>query len=452
MPSYLPIPPRPLESIPIIERARGRRMICLNAGLWGLGNGLISTSLVIYLVGALAAGSMDKAKIGLAIAWIIAAPRIVGLLRVLAPTLIDAVRGRRKVAFGGYLLSPAVLLLLPLGLPELRRLADENINLALWSIGAIWALYHLIEYFATVALWSWLGDLISPRIRPRFLARRERRMIAGQLFGALSAGLWTFAMRDDYLASGELWRLYLAPTGFGILFLTASAFPILRIPEVAWTRVDSLAQRLRRLIAPIRSREFLPFLLFGAAVQLAGGIGQSAQSYFQMKTLGVSMLVALALSSWTRVGQMMFSGAAGRAISRFGSGRVIAVSLLLAATGSLFYAAASPSRWYLIAAAATVWIGWIGVNLGISNLTIQLSPTEERSSYIALYFTVTTLAFGLSALFGGWLFDRFRGVLFSIPFLSEPVDYFRLIFVAVTFLRLACIPLLWPLCKKSSRL
>ena len=435
--------PRPLAAIPIHERALGRRMFCRNAGFWGLGNGLISTSLVIYVIGALAAGSMDRARIGLAIAWIIAAPRVIGLLRIFAPTLIDAVRSRRRVAFFGYLLSPMALLLLPLALPVLSRLAETRVNLALCSVGAIWAVYHLIEYFATVALWSWLGDLITPSIRPRFLARRERHMIAGQFIGVAMAGLWTFTFYEAFKASGELWRLYLLPTGCGIVFLSLAAFPILKIPEVAWSRADSLRERFRRLIAPLCSRSFLPFLLFGCSVQIAGGLGQSAQSYFQMRILGVSMLVALALSSWTRFGQMTLSGIAGRLISRFGSVRVIAISLGIAASGSLFYAVASPDSPWWIVVAASVWIGWIGVNLGIGNLTIQLAPPEERSSYIAFYFTATTLAFGLSTLAGGEIFDRFRDTLFTLPFCEKPVDYFRLIFIAVAILRALCIlPLL----------
>lgn len=180
-----------LVAIPIRCRALGRRMFCRNALLWGLGNGLVSTSLIVYLVGAMAAGRLEKAQIGLAIGWIIAAPRLIGVLRIFTPTLIDRFRSRKTVAFAAYLLSPMALLTLPLGLSSLSALAERHVNAALLAVGTIWAIYHLIEYFGTVALWGWLGDSLCARIRPLFLARRERWMIAGQFAGALSSGLWS---------------------------------------------------------------------------------------------------------------------------------------------------------------------------------------------------------------------------------------------------------------------
>ncbi|MDO4586629.1 MAG: hypothetical protein Q4C95_04940 [Planctomycetia bacterium] len=371
----------------IFERHRGRRLFCWNAFFWGLGNGLVSTSLVIYIIRSLAANSMDKAQIGIAISWIIAAPRLIGLLRILTPCLIDWVGNRRRVCFGGYLLSPLVLLLLPISVPILSRWSVHYINETLWIIGLIWAIYHLIEYFASITLWSWIADLVSARIRVPFLANRERWMIAGQFLGMLLAGLYSYLRiqsREAALIPFDItqhWKIYLLPAWFGILFLILAAFPILGIPEVALKKVDSLKERLKELLLPFRSRSFLCFVCFGCWIQMANGLTQSPQSIFQMNILNVSMLTALMLGSWTKIGQMCLAHQTGKWFNRWGNRRLIAISLLIVSTGPLFYLFATPEYWFLIIFAATVWIGWIGVNLGISNLSIVLSPAHQRRHF-----------------------------------------------------------------------
>lgn len=470
------MPELPLSAISIRRRALGLRMFCCNALLWGLGNGLVSTSLIVYLVGALAAGRLEKAQIGLAIGWIIAAPRLIGVLRIFTLSLIDLFESRKPVAFTAYLFSPMVLLALPLGLSSLSALAERHVNAALLTVGTIWAIYHVIEYFGTVALWGWLGDSLQARIRPLFLARRERWMIAGQFVGALVSGLWSFFLYERLRADGELWRLYLVPTLGGITFLIASAFPILWIPDVRWVKADSIAERLTRLVRPLRSRRFLAFLCFGCALQIAGGLGQSVQSFTQMKTLGVPLLVTLALGSWTRIGQMILAGRIGGAIRKFGHRPIAVISLGVVSTGTLFYAWAIETSAWLIVGAATVWIGWIGVNLVIADLTIRLAPGEdcshgvqpvpsqkasdqrERNSLtarerktdgtahssgaIAVMFTATTLAFGASSLVGGHLFDLLRESVVAIPLIERTVTFPVAMFLLVALLRAATI-LFW---------
>lgn len=70
------------------HRRRTIQAFYLNGACWGLGNGLVSSSLIIYLAGAFGAA-------GFAVSLILATPRLVGVLRLATPILIDLV-GRRK--------------------------------------------------------------------------------------------------------------------------------------------------------------------------------------------------------------------------------------------------------------------------------------------------------------------------------------------------------------------
>lgn len=69
--------------LPIHRRRESRRMAYRNGGIWALGNGLTSSTLVVYL--ALELGAPGA---GLAISMILAAPRIAGLL-LLGGMLLD---------------------------------------------------------------------------------------------------------------------------------------------------------------------------------------------------------------------------------------------------------------------------------------------------------------------------------------------------------------------------
>lgn len=161
-----------------------------------------------------------------------------------------------------------------------------------------------------------------------------------------------------------------------------------------------------------------------------------------MKTLGVPLLATLALGSWTRIGQMILAGRVGGAIRRFGPRPIAVVSLLTVSTGTLFYAWAIECGGWLIAGAATVWIGWIGVNLVIADLTIQLAPEEDRSGAIAVLFTATTLSFGVSSLLGGRLFDLLRDSVVTLPLIERTITFPAAIFLSVALLRAATV-LFW---------
>src|SRR3954462_13524911 len=84
------------------EIDRALRLANANAALWAIGNGLISTLLVIYLASDLGAS-------GLSLSLILAAPRLPGLLRLGVPALVARVRARKAVFIVAYVLSSIVL-------------------------------------------------------------------------------------------------------------------------------------------------------------------------------------------------------------------------------------------------------------------------------------------------------------------------------------------------------
>ena len=162
---------KPPHSLSASQRRRAWNMAYCNVGLWAVGNGLTSSTLVIYL-----ALELDAPKIGLSIGLILAMRHLVGVLRLATPVLIGRIADRKTFCQGAYLLSGLLLLCLPvLSAPGMLRSA----GMSLAALVILWTLHHLIQYLATIALFSWLADIAPLVIRGRFFGFRERWLVAG---------------------------------------------------------------------------------------------------------------------------------------------------------------------------------------------------------------------------------------------------------------------------------
>ena len=125
-------------TLPIFARRRARRLAVWNAAVWSIGNGLASTTLIIYL-----ARELHAERLGLGIGLIVAAPQIAGLLRLGAPAMIDRLGNRKRFCIGTFLLGALVLLALP------WVCAPGRLPSPRWSASALvllWCLYHLYGF------------------------------------------------------------------------------------------------------------------------------------------------------------------------------------------------------------------------------------------------------------------------------------------------------------------
>jgi MFS family permease len=173
-------PPRTLISMTGSQSHRRRAIQCFyrNGAFWGLGNGLVSSSLIIYLAGEFGAA-------GFAVSLILAMPRLVGVLRLGTPILIDLIGRRQVFCVRMFLAASIVLFLLPVvSAPGI--LPGPSWSLAV--LVSMWTIYHLLEFLGLVALWSWIGDVVPDSIRGRFIGRRGALLNACQVVGMLVGG------------------------------------------------------------------------------------------------------------------------------------------------------------------------------------------------------------------------------------------------------------------------
>ena len=459
--------------------------------LWGAGNGLVSTTLIVYL-----AQGLGASKVGLGISLILAAPRIAGLLRMAAPALIAWFGDRKRFCLVAYAASAIVLAGLPwAALPGWIPRGSGPLAM----IVALWCLYHLLEFLATVALYCWLADLVPLRIRGRFLGRRERWMLGGQIPAMLFAGVFSYYFKSCLPVGSQSWLTpsaetlsYLIPAMLGAGFLLMAVVPlaamphlsvyrrsrratlIARLPSVGATagssnsasRVPGKTGRstagqassgthafarplatggLRQLVAPFLDRPFLALMLFGCWFSFSNGLTQVAQNIYPKSVLGLSLFTAMALPTGMRLGQLIVSPWLGRVADRWGNRRLMLATLPLVALGPLFFCAATPGRPWWIVGAWVVWIAYAGINVGQPNLMLKLAPRQSSTAYVAAFHAVTGVMVAGSTIAGGCLIDHFSGHHFRLLPGSWNLDLFQAIFLLGAAARLLGMLFLWPL-------
>jgi MFS family permease len=412
------------SAFPILERHRARRLGYWNGVLWAIGNGLASSTLVVYL-----ALELDAPGLGVGISLILAAPRIAGLLRLLVPALITRLGDTKRFCLGMYLASALVLCGLPLAASP-GWLPSSKASLA--ALVAFWCVYHLLEFFGLVAMLSWFADLVPLRIRGRFLGRRQRWMLVGQAMAMLAAGLaatlWSAAFPQS-----PRWLIYaiLAALGAGVMLIAL-------VPLCAMPSTERKAQvsrlRLRELLAPLADLRFLRFVCFGCWFSFFNGLTQTVQRTYPAKGLGLALSDMLTLETGMRLGQLAISPRLGRMADRWGNKPLMLACLPLVASGLLFYAAATPSQPWWIVGAWGLWIAYAGINVGLPNLMLKLAPQQTNPAYIATFQGLTDLCVAASTLLGGWLYDRYLRSTVH-PTALGTFDFYQLAFLAGTLTR-----------------
>jgi MFS family permease len=429
------------DSLTVVQRRRGRRLAYQNGAIWALGNGLTSSTLVIYL--ALELGAPGA---GLAISMILAAPRIAGLLRMAAPSLIRWFGDRKRFCLAAYLLSVVVLAALPACIIA-RSLQTPYVGLIVLVMA--WCLYHLLEYLGTVALWAWLGDLVPLRIRGRFLGRRERWMVSGQAIGMLVAALFTMFVRDAWPDLPK-WLVYVLTAEVGVVCMALSLLPLTAMPDPRREKScePQMPAAQRSLFAPLTDKRFRRLIYFGCWFSFFNGVTQSVQYLYPARVLAISLGFMLLLKTGMRVGQLGISPTMGRLADRFGNRPVMLLTLPIVASGPLFYFFSTPDQWYWMIGAWVVWIAYAGLNVCLPNLMLKLAPGEEKEAYIASFYAISGLCIAGSTLLGGVLFDRYSDATFCVG--RWEFDFYQYSFLFGWITRTMGVLVLWLIVERTT--
>ncbi len=273
--------------------------------------------------------------------------------------------------------------------------------------------HQLLESLGTVALWAWLAEIVPPKLRGRYFARRQRWQLIALIPTLAAAGFladWWRSGEHQYSTIETALLGYTIPIGLGALLLAASIVPLLWMPAVATKHKPRSTWRLWREpgnLAPLVDARFQRLLLFGCWLSFFNGLMQSAAGMYPKRVLGLGLLPMMLLPVGMRLGQIALAPWVGRFSDRFGNRPVLLVCQALVAFGPMFYLLATPAQPWWLGGAFGVWSAYVGLNICLPNLTLKLSRDGNYAAYSAAYFALSGLAYGVSTYLGGWLVDLF---------------------------------------------
>ncbi len=384
------------------DRRWAVRQTFANALLWSVGNGLVSTTLVIYL-------ALELGAKGIAISWILAAPRLAGVLRLGVPAMIArgerAKWGRKPICLASFIASGITLVAVPYA-----AIRTEAYG-AGWGVSvlvAAWCVYHLLQYVATICLWSWIGDLYPASIRSRLLGQRERWLTIGAVIGT-GASLALAVLWSKVLANAARWEPLAASAAIGTVLMLLALIPLARIPSLAFCPSAQPESPWRTLRQALAERPYRRLLAYSCWFGFANGITATAQGMYPRQVLGIDYRGLLSLRIGMRAGQAVIAPWCGRLIGRLGAKRLLLVAQLLVATGPLFFWFATPAPpWgapWLVAGAFFVWIAYAGINVGLDTLKLGLADQQNNTPYLAVYHALSDLVNAATVLLGGFFYD-----------------------------------------------
>ena len=301
-----------------------------------------------------------------------------------------------------------------------------GILLILWSSGLCWALTHT----TSSGWWSWMADLIPENTRASFFGRRSSIL-------NFAVMIWSFiaAVIVDHSHGNGVFYAYAGIFTVVAILGTADILCFIRMPEPR-PATDDAARRLdwRLLTEPLRQRNFLGFCLavgtFGLSVSVAGpffapyvaeslGIG-APQTWLSILLFITQMACILTAPFW------------GMLMDRFGRKPAVMLGALFPFTWAA-YLFITPGNYIYILPIQALAVGMIisGWNDGVNQLMLTLTPSRNRTTYVAWYTAIASLIAAIGSLGGGWLYEALRDLHVESSWLPDVTGFHVVIIVSM---------------------
>lgn len=420
-----------------VGERRGARVRMFYATVWGAMGNAFLTANVIYLM----ARCMGVTS-GVGVSLIYLTPWMAGLFRWFTPVGIQLFQSQKRFVLNAgrleiFFLMTLILFPLPL---YFQPLTAYLLLLFGW-LGAC-----LAEHCAFVAMLSWQGAIFPEKTRGRFFGFLERWKLGGEI-GGLAATLFLTWIWQNGLGWWVGWEVeeYWVSFPFlvlGTLFLWRRLQILKAIPEKTSLppRSFSLREQWFRLKKPFRDRHFRPMLVYGAFFSLVTQLDQVAQVTLPYFLTSWGFLLTQGNRFFVKTGQFLLGGRCGRWLDRWGAPRVILLSQYGTSLAPLFYVLALTEGWGWLLVGQIFWISYVGLNIGLPQIQLQMAPHSDTSPWAASYGLVCSLFGCMGMLLGGLLFDHFAS--------THPHTYYATTFTLSASARLlAALPLCWLLWK-----
>lgn len=417
-------------SFTIQQRHLFRRQMFRAALVWAVGNAMVTSYLVLYLLAARGVPS------GFFTGLVFVGPTLGVLLRGLTPLGMRFFSNKKNFVAAIYLTQ--VFCLGGMLLAACPGITPEKGTAFL--ILLFWYLSCWCEQVGFVGYLAWQKELFPSQTRGRFYGILERWKLVGEMSGyLLSIGLihsW-----KAYHAPGDEMTISYGITLLGILFLLAWLYFLKKIPGKGFFCEKNLSQGVwRQLTSPFANRTFGWLLLYGGCFSCITHLCRVPQVQFPREAFPgiVGLAILLSFQMITKMGQGIVAPRCGVWLDRYGAVRLMVLSQAITAVGPLFYLLADQTHWWWFYGPSFCWIAYVGLNVGLPKVQLQIAGKEDASAWLAAYGLVSGVGALVGLLLGGQFFDLLRH--------HFPETFYPVVFSFSSLARLAmCLPLFYAL-------
>lgn len=410
----------------------GHTVRSLKLVIWAVAFGIVNFNIItgIAMAGYLRAVGVNDFVFGL----LYAIGPALSPLQLLGSYLLERTQKRKGILIAFGMIHRIVWL--PFGLVPFFVPMDQ-ITLQIWMLALFLFLAAFAGPFLNVSFFSLAADLVPGRIRGRYFAVRMRVFtITGIMGGILTA--WLLDSFPAFYSYALVFALASVTGILEIVFYFGVKFPeMTRRPKN-----DESLNFMKMLGVVVRNRPYMRFIFFMTlwlfSLNLAGPF---ILVHLHENVLLSNTLITVFVQILPNICSVLILARWGRALDAHGNKTVMQV-----ANGIL---CAAPFLWIFttnnfISIVLIILIGFMtglllpGFDLGANNIMMGHAPKVNRSMYIALYFTCTSIiGVGLGNATGGWLlehvFSRFEEA--GIVLLGVTLTRFGYLFALTALLR-----------------
>ena len=283
----------------------------------------------------------------------------------------------------------------------------------------------IVLSFANTAWSSWMGGIVPESIRGSYFGKRNTFQSISSFITTLMAG-WILGLMNNLI--GFSFVFFLA-----FIFGLMSYFYLTRIPDVRYRETEKKNGKLDVLksVSDFKKyRNFKPFKRHMTLVSFAVNLSSPFFTVYMLSVMNIGYQWYGVVAASEILARILMQRYWGILSDKFGDRSVMVLcNILIVFYPLLFLFVKTP--FHLILVSLFSGVAWSGFDLTTFNYLLDVTPPENRFSYIADYKMTTGFALFLGPLMGGLISQYFSGttllwleglqILFLISFVLRGV-------------------------------
>ena len=372
-----------------------------------------------------------------AVGSVFAANFLAQIARVFAAPHID-VANRKRFVFVWMTVATILFAGLLLAIP-IQQIWGASA--AIWFVVSLFLCQRVLGNIGGLAWMSLLSVIIPSSLRGRFFAQMRATFLTVSLVLMVLIG----AYLGDEPSAEKFQMVFLLLIALAVV----RPFFLARLPSPAPDRKGPRTPMLDNILIPLKDRGWREFIIFWAFMAFSINLGRPFIVPFLKNTLAFPSSLTAYSSGVLLLGMILGLNPWGKIADKLGNKVVFLANIILLSIAFTVLAGTPHYTKHAIigftsAISAFFMIGFASGGLGIGHTVRQMiaAPSTERSSYMAIFFTVNGIVGGLTTLVAGLILDLLPD---SISIFLWTLSPMRLFFITDAILVLGCAFLLWRL-------